>query len=581
MTSPRDFSPFRFAAAALFVLAYFGIATSHAGASPDSTRTLAWGANYSYQLGISSDTSSSAPVVVKGGDNLHSLSAWGPQVMAIGENGDAYAWGDDSSGQSSGHFDPCCGGAVGKPNDLEVKATSVGQGGNYAVRPDGSVVVWGGNGYKVIESLGNVKSIAVGNSFFGGGFYLALLNDGTVKAWGSNQYGQLGLGTTESRTSPKTIPGLTGVKAIAAGNGQGIALMNDGTVKRWGGLFTSVAEPDSTLLVPTDVPGITSATAVSASTGDAMALLSDGTIKAWGQNYFGILGDGTDVGTSDPVTVEGISSATAIAAGAAHSLALLADGTMRVWGRNDQGQFGIYGMAKSLTPVAVPGLKGIVAIAASDGASYAIQDKSQPVGKLTLEMRPESEFNEGVSGSGFSNGYGSLSFPVGVQVAISASEWGSYASFDGWSGLCTEHTGGCLAKINGDATLGYSFTMLPKYQVAPDTRMTAHRAPTGFDSAFFIFRATGPGGHIWKVQFECRLIRKFPPKAGGKPAFRPCHGREGNSSNKRYQHLRNGRYVFQVRATTRYGIDTTPDRYAFRIKKKTRPKHPKKHGSKS
>ena len=53
---------------------------------------------------------------------------------------------------------------------------------------------------------------------------MALLGDGTVRAWGANTYGQLGDGTTSRRTSPVTVPGLSGVETVTAGRAYSAAL---------------------------------------------------------------------------------------------------------------------------------------------------------------------------------------------------------------------------------------------------------------------------------------------------------------------------------------------------------------------
>ena len=53
---------------------------------------------------------------------------------------------------------------------------------------------------------------------------MALLGDGTVWAFGHNAYGQLGDGTTTRRTSPVTVPGLSGVETVTAGRAYSAAL---------------------------------------------------------------------------------------------------------------------------------------------------------------------------------------------------------------------------------------------------------------------------------------------------------------------------------------------------------------------
>ena len=58
---------------------------------------------------------------------------------------------------------------------------------------------------------------------------LALLDDGTVRAWGQNRQGQLGDGTDGNyhyHATPVVVAGLTGVTALAAGNGHSLAIGN-------------------------------------------------------------------------------------------------------------------------------------------------------------------------------------------------------------------------------------------------------------------------------------------------------------------------------------------------------------------
>ena len=63
---------------------------------------------------------------------------------------------------------------------------------------------------------------------------LTLLEDGTARACGDNFYGQLGDGTLISRSTPVAVPGLSGVRAIAAGEWHSLAVLDAGTVWAWG-----------------------------------------------------------------------------------------------------------------------------------------------------------------------------------------------------------------------------------------------------------------------------------------------------------------------------------------------------------
>ncbi|WP_379758229.1 RCC1 domain-containing protein, partial [Flavobacterium myungsuense] len=129
-----------------------------------------------------------------------------------------------------------------------------------------------------------------------------LLADGTVWTTGAYEYGQLGDGSSSSRSTWSKVPGLSGVTQIASG------------------ALTFYA-------------------------------LAGGKIWAWGDNWFGTVGDGTTRNQRNtPVQVSGITTATQVAAGAQQAYALLSDGSLKGWGRGDAG-FGAGATADQGTPI--------------------------------------------------------------------------------------------------------------------------------------------------------------------------------------------------------------------------------------
>jgi hypothetical protein len=139
---------------------------------------------------------------------------------------------------------------------------------------------------------------------------LALRRDGTVWAWGSNAYGQLGDGTTVTRTTPIQVIGLAGVTSIAAGDDFSVAVQNDGAA---GGL-----------------------------------------LWAWGRNHNGQLGDGSQLSRNVPVRVVGASDVVEASARRGFAVARSSDGTIRAWGLNDSWQLGSSAGPMSLSAVHVP-----------------------------------------------------------------------------------------------------------------------------------------------------------------------------------------------------------------------------------
>jgi alpha-tubulin suppressor-like RCC1 family protein len=137
----------------------------------------------------------------------------------------------------------------------------------------------------------------------------ARLADGTARCWGLNNYGQLGDGTTATRTTPTPVR----LAAPAAEVRVGVAF--------------------------------------------ACARLTTQAIQCWGYNRNGALGDGTTTDRSTPVNVAGVTDAVALAvANSSHSCTRVAAGGIRCWGYNRSGMVGDGSSINRTTPVAIAGL---------------------------------------------------------------------------------------------------------------------------------------------------------------------------------------------------------------------------------
>ncbi|WP_030966501.1 RCC1 domain-containing protein [Streptomyces sp. NRRL S-378] len=153
---------------------------------------------------------------------------------------------------------------------------------------------------------------------------LAVANDGTVRSWGYNNAGQLGDNTVTQRTTPVSVSGLTGVRAItgATNANHSLALMSDGTVKGWGANTSGQLGDGTTTDRPTPVvmDGVSNVRPIAA--GGSHSLTREGQVKSVGGNASGQLGDGTTTTRTTVVTpVSGLSSSSLIAAGYAFSIA--------------------------------------------------------------------------------------------------------------------------------------------------------------------------------------------------------------------------------------------------------------------
>jgi alpha-tubulin suppressor-like RCC1 family protein len=215
----------------------------------------------------------------------------------------------------------------------------------------------------------------------GEGHSLALKSDGTVWAWGGNFFGQLGDGTNTTRywDNPAAVYGLAFIKRVTAGDSHSLALFGDvGFVFAWGNNSNGQLGDGTSdnQKIPVQVFKLRDVTAVAAGSVHSLALKSDGTVWAWGDNTRGQLGNPTSVnGSLTPVQVVNLSGVTCIAAGGTHSLALTSDGKVLAWGENQYGQLG-NGMTTydSPTPVPVQNLTDIIAVAAADFFSLALKN---------------------------------------------------------------------------------------------------------------------------------------------------------------------------------------------------------------
>ncbi|MGO0060210.1 Ig-like domain-containing protein [Brevibacillus fluminis] len=166
--------------------------------------------------------------------NFKDIAAGDNFALALQNNGIVWGWGDNASGQLT--FAET---KQTTPRQItaltNVTTMAAGKSHSLAATSDGKVYAWGDNQYgqlgnqasgpKVLTPVEipalagkNVVQLAAGD-----GFSVALTANGDVYTWGLNNQGQLGLGNTTDTKIPTKVPGLGGVKEIAAGNSHVLA----------------------------------------------------------------------------------------------------------------------------------------------------------------------------------------------------------------------------------------------------------------------------------------------------------------------------------------------------------------------
>ena len=172
--------------------------------------------------------------------------------------------------------------------------------------------------------------------------------------WGHNSYGQIGDGTTTSKSSPVTvIGGITNWTQVSSGNrvSLGIAggeLFAWGT-NRWGQFGTNTLSGFAAGTSPVSAGlGVTTPWSYISATGGgygAVLGISEGVAYAWGNGHPSsnttTIGDGTNIKRSSPVTVVGgITDWTQVNSGRMHSVGVTSTGIAYAWGNNTHGNLG-------------------------------------------------------------------------------------------------------------------------------------------------------------------------------------------------------------------------------------------------
>lgn len=353
-------------------------------ATAAATQAYSWGANSNGELGNGTTEPSSVP---------GALPLAKAKAVAAGDNFSVFLMSNGTVMTSGRGFNGQLGNGKAEATDVPVhvsgltgvKAVAAGAYSAMALKTDGTVWSWGSyeygqvgdgkteNTFTPVEILTGVKAIASEGSHD-----LALLTSGTVVAWGRNGNGELGLGTTEPFFVPEpvSVPGLTGVKAIATGQYHSLAVVTGGAVYAWGdnesGQVGDGKTGEVAVTSPTKIPGLKGAKAVAAGSYFSLALMSNGTAEAWGSNGEGALGVGSGLGTiPTPTAVSGLTEAKALVAHESWAAALRKDGSVEDWGSNFGGELGRGPGEGSNHPVAVAGLSGVTSIAAGFGFGLA------------------------------------------------------------------------------------------------------------------------------------------------------------------------------------------------------------------
>ena len=184
-----------------------------------------------------------------------------------------------------------------------------------------------------------------------------VLSGGSAKCWGNSTSFLLGDGNDYSSGRsllPVTVSGLSNGTQVVAGNNHSCALISGGSVKCWGGNGNGQLGDGTTASksTPVSVSGLSGVSEISAGYDTTCARLSDGIAKCWGRAKYGRLGNDNDTTNQlTPVSVSGLTGVSQISSFDAHSCAVIGGNAVKCWGYNAYGQLGTTDKYNRLTPI--------------------------------------------------------------------------------------------------------------------------------------------------------------------------------------------------------------------------------------
>jgi len=283
----------------------------------------AWGRNYEGQLGDGTMVGSKAvPDQVGQESNWIQVSTGQSHTVALKSNMSLWAWGENDLGQLGDGTTVNKGSPIQIGTDTDWAEISAGYNHTIALRSNGTLWGWGDNSSGQLGDGTTADKhipIQIGTDTdwakisAGYSHTIALRSNKTLWAWGGNWAGQLGDGTEFSRPYPVQIGTDTDWAEIAAGRGaNAAALKKNGALWIWGdnefGQLGDGTTDDRTS--PVRMGKGTDWVFVAVGRNHTLALRSNGTLWTWGDNYYGQLGNGLKTYTSSPFIVFAVGDVT-------------------------------------------------------------------------------------------------------------------------------------------------------------------------------------------------------------------------------------------------------------------------------
>ena len=330
----------------------------HILALDNDNNLWAWGDNEFGQLGDGTTTNKTSPTKIETNITFVQLSAGAFHNAGIDTEGRLWVWGLNTFGQLGD------GTTINKSKPQKIMGdkefTKVMASGYLTLAIDTNNEIWHlgkdfGNSSFANKEIRKLNFKIEYSEISGNSHYLFLDNRKKLWSFGSNSYGELGDGTTNTKTSPVQIKSEVQFLQVSAGDEFCLAIDSDGNLWSWGkndecqlgdGTTTNKA-------IPEQIKTEKKFTQISAGKNHCLAIDNEGNLWSWGRNNRGQLGDGTRTDKTSPIKIMDGIKFKKIYARYYSSLALDINGNLWSWGRNADGQLGDGTTIDRYTPVQI------------------------------------------------------------------------------------------------------------------------------------------------------------------------------------------------------------------------------------
>lgn len=300
--------------------------------------------------------SAHTPLAVTGGHTFAMVTTGWGHSCGVTTSGEAYCWGDNSSGQlgdgsRTGSLVP-----VRVTGGQSFASIAVRRSHTCGVTTANAVYCWGVNTW---GQLGDGSRSDAGSSspvLVAGGLLFQAVRAGwfhtcgvtttnEAYCWGYGLAGQLGTGLREYvATTPAAVAGGHSLVAAASGWAHSCAISPDGAAYCWGTAGPLGDGSGVDQLAPAPVAGglsfATTGRSMGAGGEHSCALMPAGAAYCWGLNRLGGIGDGSTIARSTPAPVSGGLNFATISAGLFHTCGVTTSAVAFCWGNDASGQIG-------------------------------------------------------------------------------------------------------------------------------------------------------------------------------------------------------------------------------------------------